>query len=222
MLSRNPIITIPIFPLNLVLFPNSDLPLHIFEDRYKQMVHFCVQNKQPVRIALLKEAKEVGEYATPYNVGTLGYITSTNQNPDGTIEIVVTGKSKFRISELLYDKPYLSATVETIEPSFDNLDRSALEPVKTSIQLLNKLIDQSYGGWARSYFVENDPQSLIYQGIDLVLQNLSVPNTVKQNLLEGETFERQSKLLLTIIDESVKLFQAEADKNQPYSGFSKN
>ncbi|MQG17808.1 MAG: hypothetical protein FI726_06000, partial [SAR202 cluster bacterium] len=95
---------IPIFPLNLVLFPNTDLPLHIFEDRYKQMVEYCTSHTQPVGIILIKDGNEVGNYATPYNIGTFGHITSTSHNTDGTIEIIIRGQEKFKIEELLYDK----------------------------------------------------------------------------------------------------------------------
>jgi len=51
---------------------------------------------------------------------------------------------------------------------------------------------------------------------------ISVPNNIKQNLLESESFERQAKLLLPILNESIKLFEAETNKNNPYPGFSKN
>lgn len=214
--------SIPIFPLNLVLFPTSELPLHIFEDRYKRMVDYCITETQPVGISLIKDGTEVGNYASPYDVGTFGYINSASNNPDGTIEITITGKQKFKISELLYDKPYLSATIEQLDGSKENPSSDDLLEVQNSISRLNRVIHESYGGWARSYFVESDPQLLIYQGIDSVLQNLSVPNSVKQNLLESESFEQQSQLLLPIINESVKLFEAEASKNKPYLGFSKN
>ena len=213
---------IPIFPLNLVLFPNTDLPLHIFEDRYKQMVQYCTNYTQPVGIILIKDGNEVGNYATPYSIGTFGHITSTSHNTDGTIEIIIRGQEKFKIEELLYDKPYLSARVEKITHVFNAPDVSSLEEVQHTIKNLNKVIDESYGGWASSYFTESDPQSLIYQGINLVLQNLSVPNNIKQNLLESESFERQAKLLLPILNESIKLFEAETNKNNPYPGFSKN
>jgi len=49
-----------------------------------------------------------------------------------------------------------------------------------------------------------------------------VPNNIKQNLLESESFEKQAKLLLPILNESIKLFEAETNKNNPYPGFSKN
>jgi len=213
---------IPIFPLNLVLFPNSDLPLHIFEDRYKQMVEYCTQNNEPIGISLIKDGNEVGDYATPYEIGTLGYITSASNNTDGTLEINIKGKHKFKISELVYNRPYLSAEVEELSNQIEAPETSLLNQVQNAIRDLNKIIDESYGGWAQSYFTETDPQSLIYQGIDLVLQNLSVPNSVKQNLLESESFEKQSRFLIPILSESIKLFEAETAKNNPYMGFSKN
>ena len=112
--------------------------------------------------------------------------------------------------------------MEELSNQIEAPETSLLNQVQNTIRDLNKIIDESYGGWAQSYFTETDPQSLIYQGIDLGLQNLSVPNSVKQNLLESESFEKQSRFLIPILSESIKLFEAETAKNNPYMGFSKN
>ena len=51
---------LPLFPLNLVLFPGQDLPLHIFEERYKDMIRECLEQDAPFGVVLIKEGLEVG------------------------------------------------------------------------------------------------------------------------------------------------------------------
>ncbi len=102
---------IPVFPLNVVLFPGMILPLHIFEERYKVMVHACLQERQPFGVALIKSGRETGATATPYDVGTMAAIKSANMVEGNQIDIVVVGLKRFRIRHLVTDKAYLSAEV---------------------------------------------------------------------------------------------------------------
>ena len=51
---------IPLFPLTTVLFPGATIPLHIFEDRYKQMIAMCVEEKRPFGVLLIRSGQEAG------------------------------------------------------------------------------------------------------------------------------------------------------------------
>ena len=57
---------IPLFPLHVVLFPGSILPLHIFEKRYRLMTQFCLDNDLPFGVVLIKKGREVGEHPHPH------------------------------------------------------------------------------------------------------------------------------------------------------------
>ena len=61
---------VPLFPLNIVLFPGGPLPLRIFEPRYLAMVSDCVQNDSPFGVLLIRDGNETGT-ATTHEVGTL-------------------------------------------------------------------------------------------------------------------------------------------------------
>ena len=65
---------LPLFPLNVVLFPGMVLPLHIFEPRYREMVNYCLDEKKPFGVVLLREGEERGGPAIPYQVGTAARI----------------------------------------------------------------------------------------------------------------------------------------------------
>ncbi|MQG76143.1 MAG: peptidase S16, partial [SAR202 cluster bacterium] len=74
---------LPLFPLGgTVLFPGMNLPLQIFEDRYLQMMTDISQDDSRFGVVLIKEGKEVGEPATPYDVGTIAQVVQREDSPD--------------------------------------------------------------------------------------------------------------------------------------------
>jgi ATP-dependent Lon protease len=99
-------IRIPLFPLNVVLFPGSRLPLHIFEHRYRVMVRRCLGEELEFGIIL----------ATENGVATVGCTAAITQRlkeyPDGRLEILTEGRSVFRVVELLEEREYREAVVE--------------------------------------------------------------------------------------------------------------
>jgi Lon protease-like protein len=104
--------TLPLFPLNTVLFPGQLLPLHIFEPRYRQMIGECIQHGQAFGVVLIRSGEEVGTVAEPYAVGTTAHIVQVEGEADGRMNILCVGQARFRIAHLLHEKPYLSGQVE--------------------------------------------------------------------------------------------------------------
>jgi uncharacterized protein len=104
--------TLPLFPLHTVLFPGQLLPLHIFEPRYRQMIGECIQHAHPFGVVLIRSGEEVGDAAEPVEVGTTAQIVQVESVADDRMNILCVGKARFRIAQLLHDKPYLSGRVE--------------------------------------------------------------------------------------------------------------
>jgi Lon protease-like protein len=88
---------IPLFPLNIVLFPGGPLPLRIFETRYVDMVRRCMRDGQGFGVALIREGQEAGGPAQTRDVGTMAKIVDFNQLPDGLLGLTCVGETKFRI-----------------------------------------------------------------------------------------------------------------------------
>ena len=65
---------LPLFPLNTVLFPGATLPLHIFEDRYKEMISQCIEEHRPFGVLLIRKGREAGDLAEPFEIGTTAHI----------------------------------------------------------------------------------------------------------------------------------------------------
>lgn len=100
---------IPLFPLNVVLLPGAELPLHIFEPRYRAMVKRCLEDKSEfgMLLALPKGVARVGCTAEILEV--------VKRYPDGRMDIFTVGRSPFRVVELFPDDPLLEGQVDYLD-----------------------------------------------------------------------------------------------------------
>src|SRR5687768_13022946 len=105
---------IPIFPLNVVLFPGMLLPLHIFEPRYRQMIRECLESDRTFGVCLIRSGQEVGGPAAPYTTGTTCEIVSVAHLDEGRMNLVTVGGQRFEIRRLFSERPYLEAEIEIL------------------------------------------------------------------------------------------------------------
>ena len=89
--------TIPLFPLNAVLFPGGPLKLRIFEARYVDMIGRCMREGTPFGVAMIIEGTEAGGPATTATVGTSARIVDFEKLPDGLLGITAVGERSFRV-----------------------------------------------------------------------------------------------------------------------------
>ena len=107
---------IPLFPLNVVLFPGGVLPLHIFEERYRAMMKFCIRHESPFGIVMIKEGEEGGEATIPHKIGTAVDLLEVDRFPDGRMNIMTSGQYRFEIlEEISEEEPYLVARVRVLD-----------------------------------------------------------------------------------------------------------
>ena len=125
---------LPLFPLGLVLFPRTPLPLHIFEDRYKEMMRDVLDSKAEFGVVLAGEKGIV-------NMGCTAVVDSVlKRYPDGRMDVLAVGRRRFEILGLDDEKPYLRGQVEffddeEFEPSAPETQRRALEGYNSLIEL---------------------------------------------------------------------------------------
>lgn len=91
---------VPLFPLNLVLFPGGLLPLRIFEPRYLRMVSECLRGELPFAVAAIKDGPEVGGVASTASTGTLARIIDWQQEDDGLLGLMCEGDQVFSLGEV--------------------------------------------------------------------------------------------------------------------------
>jgi Lon protease-like protein len=125
---------LPIFPLQLVVFPRVQVPLHIFEERYKEMVGDAISHHTEFGIVLARENGIVSAGCT------VGVEKVLKQYPDGRMDILTRGARRFEILAIDQEKPYLRGEVEFFndeddEPVPRELKDNALQGYKLLAEL---------------------------------------------------------------------------------------
>ena len=125
---------IPLFPLGVVLLPKMLLPLHIFEERYKQMIGECLAADKPFGIVLFD-----GQAIRP--VGCMARITRViKRYDDGRMDILTEGGERFVMESLIEELPYMEARVFFFDDEPEAAPAEKLNPlVKTALGLLREL-----------------------------------------------------------------------------------
>jgi len=113
---------VPVFPLpETVLFPHIDLPLYIFEPRYRKMLKDCYHGSKLMAVSLLKEGWEKAEEPVPAcDVVGVGYIRVLVENGDGTSHIVLKGLCRARILNYVQMEPYRIAKIRLLSDQIDD------------------------------------------------------------------------------------------------------
>lgn len=121
---------LPVFPLNAVLFPGVTMPLHVFEDRYRALVHHLLaipeKSERVFGIVAIREGYEVGAHGVQsvHRVGCLAQMTMVEAHSDGGFDIEVVGRQRIRLDSMDSSGPYLVGDVEVLEEEV----RPSVEP----------------------------------------------------------------------------------------------
>jgi Lon protease-like protein len=127
---------LPLFPLQVVLLPNSPLTLHIFEDRYKEMIGAAIANKTEFGVVLASEKGIV-------NTGCTAVVERVvKQYPDGRMDIIASGRRRFEILLLNDEKEYLQGAVEFFDDeTFDAPAAELVAKVEEAYSELKALVE---------------------------------------------------------------------------------
>jgi Lon protease-like protein len=186
---------ISIFPLNLVVFPNSRYPLHIFENRYKKMIQNCLDNNEGFGITakIGQEISSIGSYVTIHKI-LKKYIT-------GEMDIIVKAQKRFHMLDYIIGPDgYYIAEVEDF-PDFDyEIDINLVDELQTMFeQILNKInyhLEESF--WENYYSTSTKSFKLAEKsGLSLEQQQtlLSIQNENERLSFLLDYFEKVDKNL---------------------------
>ncbi|MDB5064534.1 MAG: hypothetical protein JWM18_968 [Chloroflexi bacterium] len=214
-------VEIPLFPLSVVLFPHMPLPLHIFEDRYRQMMRDCEEEGTSFGVVAIREGVEAFGPATPHPVGTLAQLRTVEKLDDGRYNLLVVGASRFRVVGVSTRKPYLVGEVEYLQDA-DGGERVSTEltrQVVTAFRAYADTLRQLAGQDPAGIELPDDPELLSY----LVAATLQVEVSRRQELLEMDAArERLRGCLALLRREAVLLDQMLARRDAPTGAFSPN
>jgi Lon protease-like protein len=121
-----------LFPLGIVLLPTEQIPLHIFEDRYQELIGECLADEEEFGLVFADEdgLREVGTRA--------GVTEVLDRFDDGRLNIVVEGRDRFRLLELTEGRAFQTGLVEPVE---DELDAADPKDSEHALELFHKLVE---------------------------------------------------------------------------------
>lgn len=195
---------VPVFPLpNVVFFPGTKLPLHIFEPRYQQMLHDVRESEQLISIALLDRRQKGGR--TPdsnpaiHNIAGLGRLTRVEKLPNGLFNIDLFGLSRVKIvRELPSEKPYRIARVEPVKEKNSELAETRSDQVlKRAFDAFNKVL-RKYSRFPGEFLTrfQGLPLGML---LDIIAHHVPCDAQKKQMFLEEiEPLKRCDKIVSTL------------------------
>lgn len=172
---------IPLFPLHTLLLPQTDLGLHVFEQRYRNLVSDCLNKSREFGVVLIKHGSEVGGPAEPHPVGTSATIAGYARLPDGRYLLEVEGTRRFRIEAMSSNGSYPAATVTWLSEPIGNFAQA--RRASLDVDRLFGTYRVRRGDGDLPVRLPVDPVSRSY----LVASLLRIDPYEKQDLLEATT-----------------------------------
>jgi uncharacterized protein len=195
-----------LFPLNTVLLPGAALRLHVFEDRYKQMMAHCIEHGQPFGVLLDRKGNEVGDDLDPVEVGTAAIIRKVTKLTAGRLYIVAQGTRRFKVDRVVARTPFWRAEVSFLEEK-DGPSDSACRLRETAIvhfkDYLEALLAAS-GNELDAIELPSDVAASSY----IIAEALQVDVAVKQRLLEAGSAAERLAAELKLLDEETRRVRA--------------
>lgn len=193
-------VRLPLFPLNTVLFPHMPAGLHIFEERYREMIRDCQEQGTSFGVVAIREGIEVGAAALPFTVGTLAQIHEVEKLDDGRYKLVVAGASRFAVESLALTRSYLIGTIHYLEDvrgdedAIPDLVRRVITAFGAYNAGLRNLADEE-GADNDDPALPDDPELLSY----MVAASLNVEVNRRQELLEEDSVSGRLRHCLRVL-----------------------
>lgn len=202
---------IPLFPLStVVFFPNTLLPLHVFEPRYKQMVQDVIESEKIIGMALLKPGWQSNYYGNPevFDVVGMGRIVSSEMFKDGRINIVLFGLKRVKIEEIVQDKPYRLARVSILENTQSGGEEAYRARIEELINKWNFILDEEQKSHRININTKLPLDSLTDALATLILSNIFD----KQTLLEEPSVENRAEAIIKDLETRLDIVSVTSKK----------
>ena len=188
----------PLFPLaGAILFPRAQLPLHIFEPRYRDLVRDCVDGEGLIAMIQPRVAEPSDESDPPlYGVGCVGEIVGMEELEDGRFNIILSGTNRFRIvQEVDLGTAYRNADIDV--GAFDDREPPALAmTVRAEVEREARRLGDALGLSIDWSAVNRLDDELL---VNAIAQVAPFDFSAKQALLESETLDSRADLLVQLM-----------------------
>lgn len=213
---------VPVFPLpNAVLFPDTILPLHIFEPRYRAMIRDAIAGEKRIAIALLHPGFEEEYEGEPpfHSIGTVGRIEQLEELEDGRFNLQLVGEQRVALEEVPTPTPYrLVRLQQMIEPAVDDDENAALARAKVDLLASHAFLLHEIAGADSGASLAADDRLPFPAAVNGTCANLPVESTVRQELLEiddlVERLQRAQQLINEVMEQVVALKAEPKDESR--------
>jgi Lon protease-like protein len=200
---------VAVFPLpNVIFFPQTNLPLHIFEPRYCEMIRDTVENKQLIGMFLLQPGWQDDYYGNPpvYSVGCAGELIHVENLQEGKYNIILRGVNRIRAVETIQEYPYRKVRVHIL-PDRSSAEEKAEAAIKSKLlkdfRLFMKYADESQ--------VEIlDKEADLVQVVNSVAMTLQIDIEEKRRMLEEEDVYLRAMMVGTHLSSAVAVLKLTA------------
>jgi len=202
---------IPIFPLPLVMLPNELLPLHIFEERYRQMLKDVEGDRRLFGVTYFESQEPFNVKPAAGTVGCVAEIRETETLADGRSNILTLGIIRYHLIDYVEaGEPYLVADVEFFED--DDTNKTALEPLADEVfglfeRMAKAALKMSGNRGQLPEIQRADPEALSF----LITAAFNFENEKKYKLLEMTSTSERLQDLKQILDQTVVQMEESAD-----------
>jgi Lon protease-like protein len=200
---------LPLFPLDLVLFPHTILPLHIFEERYKEMIKDCLENRWAFGMLAVQ-----GD--TVKNIGCTASISQVVERfPDGRLNILVRGERRFEITNLNQDKSYLRGRPEFQD---DEMTEQASEDVRMrAVKLHDRLLELANISTAS---LQDEPKPTDSQLSYRIMAIVPAELAWKQSLLELRSEPERLDQVVSYLEKLIEYLEKSSDRPAGVQGIA--
>lgn len=209
---------LPIFPLDVVVFPGMTVPLYVFEERYKRLVKRCLEaEEQRFVIALARQGGGIRDGGSPVHpVGSFVDVLTLSEQPDGAFQLLAHGQGRCRVEpsevEQVAEPDGSSRPLHFTEALEHPLQRH--DPNQELVVAWDTL--DTFRAYAKTFFAFNAleqideaiPDDLLYQA-SFICANIRVPLESRQVLLEAESLSARFQLAQKLMQEMLAAHRPE-------------
>jgi len=208
-----------LFPLHVVLFPGSAIPLHVFEPRYRAMMERVLNGDRRFGVVAIRRGREAGGYAETFRIGTAAVIEQVQRAADGTMAIIITGRERFALNVRLPDDPYPLGEVTLLEEPLGEHPSKELPGARAAVNRYLSVVARVHGDDVVAPILPDD----IIAASFALASSLALDLRERQELLEAPDTRARLKLVAEKAKREAMLLEAVGPSvGRPTDSYSPN
>lgn len=217
---------LPLFPLGAVLYPGMLLPLHIFEERYRQLVRDLLERPEPRQFGVIaiRKGRETGIDGVHllYEIGCTATLRRVDELDDGGFDLVTVGTQRFRLLALDQTLPYLQGEVELLaEDTVDQAAAPVVRAVQVTFRAYLDALTERGGATIRIEDLPSEPSLLSF----VVAATMVIDLPERQGLLDEADTVRRLNAERALLARETAMLRATTSRPAPdlrYTPYSPN